>query len=161
LCLAVSRYRAEIPGEFYFMGFGALGVSLAGFAGLIAALSRRPAPDAAVAAYRIRTIVILGFMLTYAGFGTVALYAVVAEDIPLTARLASLFLASMNVFGLLDARPGPAWPDDRQRSISIVILSLLLAHVVIGSIVFLQVLLLGQLSGPVSIFYSAAGTARP
>lgn len=103
------------------MVFAGLGVSFAGFAGLIAALDRRPAAHSAIAAYRIRSIVFLGFMLSFAGFGTVALYAVTGQDLALTSRLASLLMAAMYVHGLLKARPGPAWPDERERKLTIVV----------------------------------------
>src|SRR4029077_15770764 len=87
---AASRYCGQMPGESYFMAFGGLGVSLAGFAGLISALDRRPAAHSALVAWRIRNIVFLGFSLTFVGFGTVALYAVTGADLPLTVRIASL-----------------------------------------------------------------------
>jgi len=59
------------------MALAGLGVSLAGFAGLISALDRRPAASSVVAAWRIRNIVIRGFMVTFAGFATVALYTII------------------------------------------------------------------------------------
>jgi hypothetical protein len=46
-----------MPGEFYFMAMGGLGVSLAGFAGLIAALTPEQSKDSAVARWRIGHIV--------------------------------------------------------------------------------------------------------
>lgn len=141
------------------MAFGGLGVSLAGFAGIIATLRRPAAEDAAVAAYRIRTIVFLGFCLTFVGFGTVALYAVTTGDLALTVRVSSALLAIPFLRGLLvDTRPGPVWPLERQRQATIVVLFLMLGatlgNVIIGSVAYLQVMMLVGLIGPVSIFYA-------
>jgi hypothetical protein len=146
-----------MPGEFYFMALGGLGVSLAGFAGLIAALDRRPATDSPVAAWRIRNIVLGGFILTFAGFGTVATYPVTGGDAVLTARIVSGFLALVDAVLLWSAtRPGPEWPSRAGRRFAIamgVIRTLgMLANVGFGSLGFLQVLFLVQLLNPVSIF---------
>ncbi|TFG69072.1 MAG: hypothetical protein E4H24_01735 [Thermomicrobiales bacterium] len=111
-----------------------------------------------MAAYRIRSIVALGFLLTFLGFGTVALYAVTGQDFTLTARMASLFIVAMNVRGLVEARPGPAWRDERQRRFSIgillVLIALSLGNILVGSIEYLQVLLLLGRTGPMTIFYN-------
>ena len=149
-----------MPNEFYFMGLGGLGVSLAGFAGLISALDRRPVAHGAVAGWRIRNIVMGGFQVTFAGFGTVALYTVTDKDLTLTVRLASLFLAAMTLAPIpREGRPGPAWPDDRHRrravAFSVALAVAEVANVAVGSLGYLQVLLLLHLSGPVSIFTRA------
>ncbi len=140
------------------MAFGGLGVSLAGFAGLIAALDRSPAAHSAVAAYRVRGIVFLGFCLTLVGFGTVALYTVTGGNLTLTIRIATVALALMAVRGLLESRPGPAWRTEGERRISIGILlgimGVTLGNVFVASLGYLQLLFLLQLSGPMSIFYN-------
>ncbi|HTI30456.1 MAG TPA: hypothetical protein VL687_08870 [Methylomirabilota bacterium] len=147
-----------MPSEFYFMAFGGLGVSLAGFAGLIQALDRSPAAQSAVAAYRVRGIVFLGFCLTLVGFGTVALYTVTGENLTLTVRIATIALALMAVRGLLESRPGPAWRTEGERRVSIVVLTLIitvtLGNLLVADLGYLQLLLLLQLSGPMSIFYN-------
>ena len=147
-----------MPGESYFMALGALGVTLAGFAGLISALDQRPAAHSLIAAYRIRGVVVLGFSLAFAAFGTVALYTITGNDLTLTAQIASLFLALPHVRGFLEARPGPVWTDERERKIAMVVLFVLLivtlGNVVVGSFGYLQVLMLLGLFGPVSIFYN-------
>jgi len=152
-----------MPGEFYFMAMAGLGVSLAGFAGLISALGRSPASHSAVAAYRITGIVFLGFSLTFIGFGTVALYAVTGQDITLTVRLASLLVCLPHLWGIRAARPGPHWPNETERRIQIGVLSVLilatLANVVVASVGYLEVLLLFILFGPVSIFYNTVRDA--
>jgi len=146
-----------VPNEFYFMGLGGLGVSLAGFAGLISALDRTPEGHSAVAAWRIRNIVMGGFGVTFAGFGTVALYTVTSEDLTLTVRLASLLLAALTLAPIpWESRPGPAWPDERHRwraiwaTVAVAVAEL--ANVALGSLGYLQVLFLLHLSGTASIF---------
>jgi hypothetical protein len=152
-----------MPSEGFFMAMGGLGVSLAGFAGLIAALDQRPASRSPVAAYRIRGIVFLGFSLTFASFGTLALYPLTGDNLELTVRGGSLLLALPHLRGLRESRPGPLWPDERQRKANIAALLVLLAlsagNVVVGSLGYLQVLTLTALIGPVSIFYNTVRNA--
>jgi hypothetical protein len=154
-----------MPSEFYFMAFGGLGVSLAGFAGLIHALDRSQAAHSAVAAYRVRGIVYLGFCLTLVGFGTVALYTVTGENLTLTVRIATIALALMGVRGLVESRPGPAWRTEGERRVSIVVVTLIitvtLGNVLVADLGYLQLLLLLQLSGPMSIFYNTIRDATP
>jgi hypothetical protein len=143
--------------EFYFMSLAGLGVSLAGFAGLISALDRRPVAHSAVAAWRIRNIVLGGFTITFAGFATVLLFNLTNKDMTLTVRLASLILAAANVVPMFsEARPGPAWPTERGRLVAIAATLLIIAadlgNVIVGGLGYLQLLFLVQLSGPVSIF---------
>jgi hypothetical protein len=153
-----------MPGEFFFMAIGGLGVSLAGFAGLISALDRRRAPESPIAAYRIRGIVVLGFSLTFIGLGTVALYTA-TENLTLTIRLASLSVALLHVRGLFMSRPGPVGAPVGDRRVQIAILVLLIAvtlgNVLVGSLGYLQLLMLLALGGPVSIFYNTVRDAGP
>jgi len=145
-----------MPGESYFMALGGLGASLAGFAGLIAALHRWPVASWPVTAWRIRNIVIGGFVVTFAGFGTVAAYAATGGEGTLTARIVSALLAAEHLLRLLNSRPGPEWPSETNRryafAFGLVETVVLLANVVVGSLPLLQVLLLVELSGPTSIF---------
>jgi hypothetical protein len=150
---------APMPNESYFMAFAGLGLSLAGFAGLISAIAGpRAASNAAVAAYRIRAIVVLGFCLTFAGLGTVAGYAVTG-DLGMTVRIGSLLMAVPFLRGLLiDTRPGPVWENQRERQSNVagllVLLAACLANVAVANEAALQVLLLLGLIGPTTIFYN-------
>jgi len=148
-----------MPGESYFLSFGGLGLSLAGFAGLIAALNPASEATRAVIAYRIRTIVILGFSLTFVGFGTVALYAVTNADLSATVRIATLLMLLPFLRGLLiDTRPGPVWDNERERRATIgvllVMVAITLGNLVVASVGYLEVLMIIGLIGPVSIFYN-------
>lgn len=143
-----------MPGEFFFMAIAGLGVSLAGFAGLIAALDADR--DSPVRSWRIRNIVMSGFLLTFTGFGTVATHTL-TDDVELTVRIVSL--ASAVVLGarfLKEIRPGPAWPERRSLVVASVIglsvIGMLVANVMIASVGFLQLLLLLELTDPAMIF---------
>jgi len=140
------------------MAMGGLGVSLAGFAGLIATLDRRALSGNPIAAWRIRNIVIRGFLVTTIGFGTVAVHTV-TEDVEMSIKIASLVLALMWLLMLGETRPGPAWPDDRMRRrirLSIPFLvALVLLNVALAEVGFLQLLLLAFLGGAFGIFINA------
>jgi hypothetical protein len=153
-----------MPGEFYFMGLAGLGVTLAGFAGLIAALDRRPMARSPVTIWRIRNIVLGGFTITLVGFGTVALYTLTREDLQLTCRLSSLLLVAVNLVPIwFESRPGPAWPTERGRRFaigsSLVVVAADLGNVVVGGLGYLQILFLVQLLGPLSIFFNTVRDA--
>jgi len=143
-----------MPGEFFFMAIAGLGVSLAGFAGLIAALD--PRQGSAVRQWRIRNIVMRGFWLTFMGFGTIATHTV-TDDVELTVRIVSA-VAALVLFArfLKEIRPGPAWPDRRglvrASVMAMIVVGLLVANTVVASVGFLQLLMLLELTDPASIF---------
>ena len=145
------------------MAFGGPGVSLAGFAAVISALDRGPKTHPAVAAYRIRGIVFLGFGVMFVGFGTVALCTVTGHDLTTTVRVASLALALIVFRGLLEARPGPAWPKEGARKFFIgqvvVVIAVTLGNVAYASLGYLQLLMLLHLSAPVTTFYNTVRDA--
>ena len=147
-----------MPGEFFFMALGGLGVSLAGFVGIITALDTREHAASEVSSWRVRNIVRSGFTLTLIGFGVVAVYEATGDDLDLTIRLAALFAILANGTRMLvEFKPGPAWPDPRRWRVAIVMESLLLAAFAVAvarpAVGFLQVLLIFQLGFPLSIFY--------
>ncbi len=149
-----------MPEASFFMTLAGLGVSLAGFAGLITALDSRADAHSPVMAWRIRNIVIEGFLLTMVGFGIIAVHGASNGDVELSVRFASAALG----LGMLGRnRPsainGPAWDDVRpgQRRLTIVMNFLTaaacLVNVVFASLGWLQVLFVWVLQGPISIFY--------
>ncbi|HSM17560.1 MAG TPA: hypothetical protein VK845_11270 [Gemmatimonadales bacterium] len=146
-----------VDGEFYFMALGGLGVSLAGFAGLIAALDRAPGQRTPVAKWRIRNIVIIGFSVTVIGFSTVALYTATRSNLELTVRLASVGFVLGGLWWLwFESRPGPAWATERSRrtgqAFTVALMVTALGNVVYGGLGLLQFLLLWQLVNAASIF---------
>ena len=141
---------------------GGLGVSLAGFAGLISALDRRPLSHSPIAAYRITSIVFLGFMLTVAGFGTVAAYAVTGDQ-SWTIRIGTILLFPPYIRGFVMARPGPVWPREQERLgiiAGLTVLTLItLGNLVVANLGYLEVLMVAALIGPVQIFYNTVRDA--
>jgi hypothetical protein len=148
-----------MQGEFYFMALGGLGVTLAGFAGLIAALQGREGP---VAAWRIRNVVFQGFGVTVTGFATVALYTI-TQDLALTVRLASGVLLVWRATGWGELRPSAAWRSERQRLGGIIIQAgyavAVAANIALASLGYLQLLLLVAILGPAGIFSLAVREA--
>ena len=149
-----------MPGEFFFMALGGLGVSLAGFAGLIAAFGRgKGAPDP-VQAWRIANIVIGGAVLTLTGFGAIAIYLLV-DDPTLTVRIASGLLTLFTLlrgFSLLGA--GPAWEGYERRrrlyTIGFVLITTATAiNVSVGSVGLLGMLMVFNLFDVFGIFMNA------
>lgn len=145
------------------MAMGGLGVSLAGFAGLIAALTPEQQRHSAVARWRIGHIVMWGLHLTFLGFGVVTVFALVGTE-PATARLASLAAAViLAAREWRSTRPGPAWPEERVRRFVLVVASFgvlfMLGNVVVGSIGYLHVIMLVMLLAPAMVFVSAVRDA--
>jgi hypothetical protein len=148
-----------MPAEGFFLAIGGLGVSLAGFAALIGALDRRDPDRGAIFGWRIRNIVISGFSVTFAGIGVPAVFTVTG-DVGLTVRLLTLVLVTLRVVHVWqEFRPGPAWPDDRQRrfftAAEALGIAVTLGNVVVGSVGYLQLMLLMALLTPVGIFLNA------
>lgn len=148
-----------MPGEFYFMSLGGLGVSLAGFAGLVAALTPVGLEGSATTKWRIRRIVVWGLQLTFLGFGVIAIYSGV-EDPSDTARIASLLAAGIDAHrGWRSTRPGPVWTDEKQRrrwmAGSVVAVPALAVNVIIGSVFYLNMIMLYMLLAPTMIFVAA------
>jgi hypothetical protein len=152
-----------MPGEFFFMATGGLGVSLAGFAGLIAALTPEQQRNSAVARWRIGRVVVWGFHVTLLGFGVVALYSLL-EDATQTARIASGFGALLlGIRYWRSSRPGPAWPEEtwRRATLALWVLQTLfvLGNVVVGSVGYLHFVILVFLLEPGAVFVAAVQEA--
>jgi len=153
-----------MPEASYFMVFAGLGVSLAGFAGLIHALDRSPERRSPVTAYRVRNIVLLGFWLTITSFLTIAMFTVTGGNVSIAIRAGTLFQSLSFLRGLLsDLRAGPAWTNERERRVSYLILVTMLAitlgNVVVGSVGYLELIMVMGLIGPMSIFYNTIRAA--
>jgi hypothetical protein len=148
-----------MPGEFYFMSMGGLGMSLAGFGGLVAALTPKKAAASPVTKWRITHIVIWGLQLTVIGFGVIAVYSIV-EDAAVTARIVSGGAVLVHLLRLREAmNPGPAYRNDRERKqalwVTVFAIVFLSGNVVLGRVGYLHVIMLVMFAGPAGIF--AAG----
>lgn len=142
-----------------FMALAGVGVSLAGFAGVIAALSRRPGEHSAVVAYRITNIVLLGLTRAIAAYGTLVAFTISGNDVAVAVRVGTVLVLLPYLRGFRELRPGPAWPDERQRRIGLVwlvgMILLTAVNVLIASLGYLELLLLVALViGPGLIFYN-------
>ena len=152
-----------MPGEFFFMAIGGLGVSLAGFAGLIAALTPEQQRNSPIARWRIGRVVVWGLHVTLVGFGVVAIFSLL-EDETQTARVASgLAALLLAVRSWRSSRPGPAWPEDGWRRSTLALWSFevlfVLGNVVVGSVGYLHVIMLVFLAEPAAVFVAAVQDA--
>lgn len=145
-----------MPGEFFFLTFGGLGISLAGFAGLIFALDRRPSADNAISRWRIRNIALSGLMIATAGLLVFPVYYL-SDDVSLTVRLISVFgLFSLAVSARRDLKPGAAWPDEGRRRVNIGLAiatgGLWIFCLITGSVGLLMLAFVGWISVPIGTF---------
>jgi hypothetical protein len=148
-----------MPGAFFFMAIAGLGVSLAGFAGVIAALAPEQYRDSAIARWRISRVVGWGLHVTLLGFGVVAIFELL-EDPTQTARVASgVGALLLSIRSWRASRPGPAWPDDRWRRYTMILWAFealfVLVNVVLGSVAYLHLIMLLFLAEPAAVFVSA------
>jgi hypothetical protein len=146
----------EVPGEFFFLTFGGLGISLAGFAGLIYLLDPSQNTNNAISRWRIRHIALSGLLIATTGLLVFPVYFL-TDDVPLTVRLISLFgLLSLAMSSRRDLRPGPAWPDDGRRKVNMILAAasgaLWVACIVTASVGLLMLTFVGWISAPIGTF---------
>ena len=145
--------------EFFWLTFGGLGVSLAGFAGLIHALDRSSDAGSPVTKWRINNIVAGGLTIALSGLLVWPVFRM-SGDIEFTMRFVSGFLV---VFSLMQMpsqfRPGPAWQSESQRrvvlGISLVLVALMASNVFFASVGFLELLFVLAVAGPMGTFANA------
>ncbi len=145
-----------MPGEFFFLTFGGLGISLAGFAGLIYLLDPSPSSDNPISRWRIRHIALSGLMIATVGLLVFPVYFL-TEDVPLTVRVISSFgLLALALGTRRDLRPGPAWPDEGRRKLNMVLAAasgmLWVACIITASVGLLMLSFVGWISAPIGTF---------
>ena len=144
-----------MPGEFFFMSMGGLGMSLAGFGGLVAALTPKKAAASPVTKWRITHIVVWGLQLTIIGFGVVAVYSI-TQDAGLTARIISGAAVFLHILRVREGTHSPAFRNELERKgarwASAAIIVFLAVNVVLGSVGYLHLVMLVMFAGPASIF---------
>lgn len=150
-----------MPGEAYFITLAGLGLTLAGFAGLITAVDARPVAHTPARAWRIRNIVLDGTTLLIASIGVLAFYAVTDGNVRVAVMVSGLIVAARLVGVLLPSNlTGPAWEGVSQQQVrataAFTVVGMLAALWVafVGEIKWLQLLLFVQLWPPFSIFYN-------
>jgi len=109
--------------------------------------------------WRITAVVRTGLGLTFLGFGIIAT-EVVTGDVTLTVRIATALIVAGGLNEVIRYyRPGPAWPDESIRRVTmvgnLVALSVVAVNVFVGSVGFLMLLMLVVLSTPASVFIRA------
>ena len=148
----------------FFLALSGLGVSLAGFAGLIHALDRSSDADDPVSKWRIRNVVSDGFGIALAGILVWPVYTI-TNDEDLTVRIVSAFMLIYFLRqSIVELQPGPAWPSEKRRRIVLVvrvaILVLLGVGVVLASVGYLQLMFFIYVIGPTGTFIRAVGDLR-
>jgi hypothetical protein len=154
-----------MEGEGFFTTVAFVGLSIAGFGGLLVALDPRPWHDTPVASWRVRTVVSFGLRLTMVSLGVVAFFTL-SGDQDVTVRLGTAALVLVIAqLAWAAGRPGPAWDNDSQRrtwfTYNAVHLAVALPNLVLASTGYLQLLFVWALGLPFSIFLrSVAGVGR-
>lgn len=141
------------------MGIAGLGVSFAGFAGLIATFAPEEEKSSPVWWWRITAIVRTGLQVTFASFSVIALEAVTG-DVELTVRISTLVIVLGSLYETFrHSRSGPAWPDEAQRRTQVaqnlVVSAVMAVNVFVASVGFLLFIMLGLLFAPASVFIRA------
>lgn len=145
-----------MPGEFFFLTFGGLGISLAGFAGLIYVLDPRANTGNPISRWRIRHIALSGLMIATAGLLVFPVYFL-SDSISLTVRLISIFgLLALAVSARRDLRPGPAWPHEGRRRVNIALAGVSvvvwLACIFTASVGLMMLTFVAWISAPIGTF---------
>ena len=147
-----------MTGESYFMLMGSLGVTLAGFAGLISVVGSRGRALGAVERWRVRHIVTRGFAVSVVALSTILAFSATGR-VDMTVRIATalLLLARWSLWS--QSRPGPAWPNEqtrrRVRGNWLFNIALVASNIFFASVPVLQGLLLLELVSPMIVFVRA------
>jgi hypothetical protein len=145
-----------MPGEFFFLTFGGLGISLAGFAGLIFVLDRSESTDNAVSRWRIRHIALTGLVIASGGLLVFPTYFL-TDDVGVTVRLISVFgLLNLWVSVRRDLRPGPAWPSEGRRKVNLGLIgataAIWLVALITAHVGWLMLSFVAWISAPIGTF---------
>lgn len=141
------------------MAMGGLGLSLAGFAGLLAAFHRGGERQPEIYRWRMSVIVLGSLFVLFLGFGVVPIYGLV-DDVDAAVRITTALAVLLHVVGQIRfGGPGPAWPDEQRRRIVRAAVfaqwAIVSLNLVFASITFLQFIFLWLLFSPISVFYNA------
>lgn len=141
------------------MAMGGIGVSLAGFAGLLAAFHKSHQAEPAVFRWRIREIVNSSVQIIFLGFGTVALYEVWSNPAAIS-RIITFTIVALWVVGTFRfGGAGPAWPDELERLRALaatwVWITLFAINVIVGSVGYLMLIFVAYLIRPAAVFVKA------
>jgi hypothetical protein len=145
-----------MEGQFFLTAIGGLAVSLAGFAGLIAAFRLRADWDP-VNLWRVKTIVGDAFITAFAALALIPIFSITA-DLPTTVRIGSgVFIVAVSIELLRNRRFDPeVWVSAVSHRIFIAtnvgFALLQVANLWLASLGILQLSFLIFLSSPAAIF---------
>ncbi len=153
-----------MPGQGFLLTLAGLALSVAGFAGLMAAF-RREAAWTATDVWRLRGIVRLSFILMFLALLPIPVHMLVGSDL-VAVGIASAVVASVyawEALGVLRERAasGPATWMTAYLLMDATIGGLMTANVVFGSAAVLMLVLLFRLGHPVGLFVEAIKAFRP
>lgn len=141
------------------MAMGGLGLSLAGFAGLLATFHDSGDREPEVYRWRISVIVMGSLFVLFLGFGVVPIYEWTGDGDATIRIVTGLAVALTTVSQLRFGGAGPAWPDEaRRRIVSVAVyvqIAIVATNLIFASLAFLQLIFLWLLFSPVSVFYNA------
>jgi hypothetical protein len=144
-----------MEGQFFFTTIAGLGISIAGFAGLMIAL--RPDRNwTAIDRWRVRNIIYLGFRAAFLALIPIPIFAL-SGDVTLTIRIASaIVLVAIIVQGWNWAHEDPEeWPEGRWANVVFLVLGgggPNVANLWLASLGLFEVVLLILLVHPANIF---------
>lgn len=153
-----------MPGQPFLLTLAGLALSVAGFAGLMAAF-RREASWTAIDVWRLRGIVRLSFILMFLALLPIPVHMLVGSDL-VAVGIASAVVASVyawEALGVLRERAasGPAAWMTAYLLMDAIIGGLMIANVVFGNAAVLMLVLLFRLAHPVGLFVEAIRAFRP
>lgn len=148
-----------MTGEFFFLTFGGLGISIAGFAGLIFALGYFRDPDDPISKWRVKNIATNGLTIAQLGLVMFPIFYF-TDSMELTVRIVSgVGFLAVSAGGWAETRHGPAWPDERRRrfvlGIGVLIAAAWLLNVFLGSVPLLMLGFVAAISGAIGTFMNA------
>ena len=148
--------------QFYFLTLAGLGLSVAGFAGLITAL-RGDGRWSRADLWRLRNIIGTSLMFVFVALLPVPIFRAVGDE-RLTISIMSAVVALIFTNGVIRAfREDPEWPGYARQAAIILVpqVALMLFNVFLGSIALLMFGLLSVLLYPVQLFIRVIRDFQP
>jgi len=163
-CAQLRRlaYLSAVTDQFYYLTLAGLGLSVAGFAGLVTAL-RGDGRWSRADLWRLRNIIQTSLVFVFVALLPVPIFRAVGDE-RLTISIMSAVVALIFANGLVRAfRDDREWPGYAKAAALIVApqIALMLVNVFLGSIALLMFGLLSVLSFPVQLFIRVIRDFQP
>jgi hypothetical protein len=149
---------------FFFLSIAGLGLSVAGFSGLVAALRRRDEAWTRTELWRLRAIPRLSFVVVFLALAPFPLFALTGDE-ALVIRIASGFVVLAHLYEIIAPRfemadwPGQSWVINAAANSVAALLSV--ANLFVAQTGLLEIALLFQLLHPVDLFIRVLGHFEP